>query len=458
MLKVDNLSFSYTVYESTSNRVLFDNVSFECRENENVLILGRPEKGKSTLSMILSGLTPKYNDGNLTGSVTYDSLSCEEALERMNIFSLVPQNATDFIITSTVEEEVVFPMQSLCIEREEMKKRLDEALSFWGLNRYRDISTSELSGGEKRRLMLATSDVVNSKYNILDEAFDDLDVSYRKKLSDRLKERKRATVVFASHYLNCFDSVFDKVYILDGTLALADNSSIEEFSKIEHVVFENKLSSDELIVKNLTFTHPHRSVLEEEPFKIKVDNFSLKRGEVITLRGLNGSGKSTFSSILCGLYEKDSGEIIYRSKSLKKKELSRIVGYMFQNPDFQIFLPTAYDELAFALDYLKLSSEEKERRVKELLKLFRLNGDAVASLMSYGERKRLQCAIYYSLNRPFYILDELDSALDYEESIRLIKLLSANGAGILLITHDEAFADAITNHGYYIENGVMYAN
>ena len=112
-----------------------------------------------------------------------------------------------------------------------MKKRLDEALSFWGLNRYRDISTSELSGGEKRRLMLATSDVVNSKYNILDEAFDDLDVSYRKKLSDRLKERKRATVVFAYHYLNCFDSVFDKVYILDGTLSLADNSSIEEFSK-----------------------------------------------------------------------------------------------------------------------------------------------------------------------------------------------------------------------------------
>ena len=74
------------------------------------------------------------------------------------------------------------------------------------------------------------------------------------------------------------------------------------------------------------------------------------------------------------------------------------------------------------------------------------------------KRKRLQCAIYYSLNRPFYILDELDSALDYEESIRLIKLLSANGAGILLITHDEAFADAITNHGYYIEDGVMYAN
>ena len=458
MLIVNNLSFSYTAYESTSNRVLFDNVSFECGEKENILILGRPEKGKSTLAMILSGLTPKYNEGNLEGSIFYDSVSVLDALNRMDIFSLVPQNATDFIITSTVEEEIVFPMENLGLSHSEMEIRLENALTFWGLERYRNISTSELSGGEKRRLMLATSDVVQSRYQILDEAFDDLDVSYRKKLSQRLKEKNCGSVVFASHYLNCFDGVFDRVYILDGNIKLADNLMVNSFSKLESVTFNNKINDGALIVKNLTFTHPHRSVLEERPFTIKVDDFMLKRGDVITLRGLNGSGKSTFSSILCGLYEKDSGEIYYHSKLLKKKDLSRIVGYMFQNPDFQIFLPTAYDELSFALDYLKLSNQEKKKRVEELLKLFKLNGNAVASLMSYGERKRLQCAIYYSLDRPFYILDELDSALDYEESIRLIRLLSSNGAGILLITHDEAFATAITDHGYYIEDGVMYAD
>lgn len=458
MLTVSNLSFSYTVYESTSNRVLFDNVSFNCSDNENILILGRPEKGKSTLAMILSGLTPKYNDGNLEGNIHYDDMSVEESLNRMDVFSFVPQNATDFIITSTVEEEIVFPMESLGLSKGEMEERLKYALSFWGLEKYRDISTSELSGGEKRRLMLAASDVVQSKYQILDEAFDDLDVSYRKKLSQRLKEKKCASIVFASHYLNCFDGVFDRVYILDTNLVLANKIMVEAFSKIEKVRFEKKLNDEALIVKNLTFTHPHRSVLEERPFTIKVDEFTLKRGDVITLRGLNGSGKSTFSSILCGLYEKDSGDIFYHSKLLKKKDLSRVVGYMFQNPDFQIFLPTAYDELSFALDYLKLSSIEKKKRIKELLELFKLNGDSVASLMSYGERKRLQCAIYYSLNRPFYILDELDSALDYEESIRLIRLLSSNGAGILLITHDEAFASAITDHGYHIEDGVMYAD
>ena len=458
MLKVSNLSFSYTVYESTSNRVLFDNVSFSCSENENILILGRPEKGKSTLAMILSGLTPKYNDGKLEGDIHYDDISVEEALDCLDVFSLVPQNATDFIITSTVEEEIVFPMESLGLSKGEMEERLKYALSFWGLEKYRDISTSELSGGEKRRLMLAASDVVQSKYQILDEAFDDLDVSYRKKLSQRLKEKRCGSVVFASHYLNCFEGVFDRIYILDTNLVLANKIMVEAFSKIEKVSFENKLNDESLVVRDLTFTHPHRSILDERPFTIKVNEFTLKRGDIITLRGLNGSGKSTFSSILCGLYEKDSGDIFYRSKLLKKKDLSRVVGYMFQNPDFQIFLPTAYDELSFALDYLKLSTTEKKRRVEELLELFNLKGDSIASLMSYGERKRLQCAIYYSLNRPFYILDELDSALDYEEAIRLIGLLSSNGAGILLITHDEAFASAITNHGYYIEDGVMYAD
>ena len=458
MLKVENLSFSYTVYESTSNRVLFDNVSFECGENENVLILGNPEKGKSTLSMILSGLTPKYNDGTLSGSITYDSMDVSSALEEMTVFSLVVQNATDFIISSTVEEEIVFPMEALGLDKNEMEKRLSEVLAFWGLEKYRDISTSELSGGEKRRLMLCAADVCQSKYIIYDEAFDDLDISYRKKLSQRLKERKCGSVVFASHYLSCFDGIFDKTYILDNTLIEADEKLINRFSEIPKFIINSKITDEELVVRNLTFTHPHRSVLEERPFTIKVDNFSLKKGDVVTLKGLNGSGKSTFSSILCGLYDKESGEIRYKGKSLKKKELSRIVGYMFQNPDFQIFLPTAYDELSFALDYLKLTQKEKKKRVEELLSIFNLKGDEVASLMSYGERKRLQCAIYYSLDRPFCILGELDSALDYKESIRLINLLSSKGSGILLITHDEEFANKITNHGYYIENGVLYAD
>ena len=113
MLEVKNLTFRYESYESTSSRVLLNNVSFTLRKNENILILGRPGAGKTTLSFILSGLTPKYNDGELTGTVLYDGKGVDEALEELTVFSLVPQNTADSMITSTVEEELAFPLESM---------------------------------------------------------------------------------------------------------------------------------------------------------------------------------------------------------------------------------------------------------------------------------------------------------------------------------------------------------
>ena len=76
--------------------------------------------------------------------------------------------------------------------------------------------------------------------------------------------------------------------------------------------------------------------------------------------------------------------------------------------------------------------------------------------MSYGERKRLQSAIYYSLDRPFYILDELDSALSYKESISILEKLASKGAGILLITHDDDFASRVSKRGYRAKEGRIY--
>ncbi len=457
MLQVDNLTFRYESYESTSSRVLLSNVSFTLDKNENILILGRPGSGKTTLSFILSGLTPKYNEGYLEGSIVYDGISCGQALERLSVFSLVPQNTADSMITSSVEEELAFPLESLGLEIEEMERRISAVCTKWGLEKLRNVATSELSGGEKRRLMLSCGEVTDPEYMIYDEAFDDLDVSYRKTLSDVLRKRERASIVTASHCIAAFEGLFDRVYILDGTLRLADEEMIKAFSEIPEMSFPAVTSAEILRVRNLRFTHPHRSISEEKPFTLDVNDFSLRRGEVITLTGPNGSGKSTFSSIMCGLYVPEQGEITYRGRKLDKRELARTVGYMFQNPDWQIFLPTVRDELSFAFEQERLGKGEIRKKVDELTSLFSLDPDKVATMMSYGERKRLQAAVYYSLNRPFCILDELDSALSYEESARLITLLAEEGAGIILITHDEAFAHSVSDRGYTIKDGVMHA-
>ena len=445
MIKASSLSFRYSSYTKSENPLVLDNIDFSLNKGEKVLVLGEPESGKTTLAMVLSSLIPRFQDGELKGSVEPKG----PINERMGEYSLVPQNAGDFIISETVEDEIAFPLESLGTEESEMKRRVEKAISFWGLESLRDVATGELSGGEKRRLMLASSLIAEPDYVIYDESFDDLDPHWRKVLIDHIKESEEASLVLASRYLSFFSGVFSRTYVLEkGKLRLWDG----ERGNIPSLKNRNKGKDMFLECKDLSFLHPRRSKITS-PFVLDVPSFTLRGGETVALMGPNGSGKSTFSRLLCGLSRENKGTIEINGEKQGDKERERNVGYMFQNPDYQIFLPTVRDELMYSLSFLKLSGREREREVEETASLFALNPDATASLMSYGERKRLQSAIYYALDRPFYILDELDSALSYEMSLSILEKLSRRGAGILLITHDNEFASAVADRRYRAEGG-----
>ncbi len=448
MIKAENLAFRYDSYGEKESEKVLRNINLTVNKGEKVLILGEPESGKTTLSLILSSLIPQFVEGELEGKVYPEC----EMKDRMEEYTLVPQNAGEFILGETVEDEIAFPLESLGIEREEIIERVDRALSFWGLEALREASTTELSGGEKRRLMLASSLVTNPDYVIYDESFDDLDKGWRQVLRDHIKESSEASLVMASRFLSFFDDLFDKIYVLEYGELKEWNG---ELSSIPTPNIVRKERKNILQCRDISFIHPRRSSFSS-PFVLTLDDFSLKSGEVVALMGPNGSGKSTFSRILCGLDTPNKGTIILDETPCNKERLERSVGYMFQNPDYQIFLPTVKDELSYSLSFLKIKEKEKEKRLSETADLFSLSLSDTASLMSYGERKRLQSAIYYSLDRPFYILDELDSALTYKESISILEKLSQNGAGILLITHDDDFASAVADRGYRAKEGRIY--
>lgn len=454
MLEAEDLSFSYTSYDGKSSAELFSSISFSLKEHENLLILAEPGSGKTTLSLILSALIPSFFDGSLKGRILLDGEALPPAPQLLGKLSLVPQDASAFIITSSVEDEIAYPLESLGVEHGEMESRVDKAISEWGLERLRQASTDELSGGEKRRLVLAVSHVTDPAVVIYDESFDDLDISWMEVLRKRIEQRTHSSLVFASHYLPLFEGLFDRVLLLrDGRLEECGSLS---FSLPAVHIARETVRKDELSARNIRFTHHRRSAGEVLDFHLQVDDFCVHSGEIVTLTGANGSGKSTFSRLLCGLDMPESGSFTLNGRAADQKLLSRSAGYMFQNPDFQIFLPTVRDELSFSLDYLSLSREEKEERLEKLCSLFSLKPDETASLMSYGDRKRLQAAIYYNLERPFYILDELDSALSYEQSLKLISLLASKGSGIILITHDPLFASAVRDRGYTLEEGVLH--
>jgi energy-coupling factor transport system ATP-binding protein len=89
--------------------------------------------------------------------------------------------------------------------------------------------------------------------------------------------------------------------------------------------------------------------------------------------------------------------------------------------------------------------------------MFGLNLNATVATMGYGMRKHLQAAIHYMLNRPFYILDELDSGITYAAAFEMVTLLKSRGAGILLITHDRSFAANLAERTYTMSKGTLIA-
>ncbi len=451
-LKLKDLSFAYENYGNTIREKIFDGVNLYVHDKEKILILGQCGSGKSTLSSILASLTPAYNQGKLEGEISYDGKGIESAHEMMSFLSLVPQDPGAYIITTSCEDELAYPLESLALSRDEMKRRIDLFLSSWALERYRTLMPAGLSGGEKKRLAIACALISDPEFVIFDESFDDLDAFWKEKLGNVIRDGNFTCIVTSARFIPSFRGLFDAVYRIEGRKLVR----IDEDDALENFSFS--LPSRE--VKETVRLEAVNIKIEKERdnshFTLSVPSFHLKSGEIVSLCGDNGSGKSTFSRMLCFLESPSEGSVFINGEAAERKILQRQVGYVFQNPDYQIFLPTVRDELSYSFSFLSLSKDEKERRLEELSLLFSLDLDASAALMSYGERKRLQCAVYYSLGRSFYILDEIEASLPYSESARMVELLASRGAGILLISHDEDFVRSVAVRNYVIESGVMH--
>ncbi|NMA22118.1 MAG: ATP-binding cassette domain-containing protein [Spirochaetales bacterium] len=465
-LSISRLSFTYQSWGIRPNDPLFANLDLRVEEGERVLILAPFDKGKTTLAKIICGVCPKYFPGTLEGKIALfgKDLSELQSWQLLTECGYVSQNPAEQFIATTVEGEIAFPLESLGLSREEMKTRIDRCLARWGLTELRGANEEELSGGERKRVLLAIQEAIGPKLWLLDEPFDDLDPRWRTQLRQTLIEKGKTVVVFASRYLAEFADLFDRTLLLDERriIEMEREALLARFAHVGGDDLPNPMktqqlslaSSHQLQASNVVVERQRHRGTAHQPFVLDVENFTLNSGEVVTLTGPNGSGKSSFSRLLCGLDEAKGGAVFLDDKEMSERQLNRNIGYLFQNPDFQIFLPTVEEELSWSLRRRReIKSSEVTRRVKEAAELFDLVLEDTPSTMSYPKRKALQAAVYYLLDRPFYILDELDSALTYHAALTIIARLRERGAGILLITHDHVFAKHVEGRAYTIEAG-----
>lgn len=175
----------------------------------------------------------------------------------------------------------------------------------------------------------------------------------------------------------------------------------------------------------------------------KVD-LSLPAGEFVALAGANGSGKTTLAKHLNGLLRPDAGRVLIAGEDIRDwsiGKLARRVGYVFQNPDHQIFLATVEQEIAYGPRNLGLAGAELAERVEESLERFDLGSlrDRHPTLLGRGLRRKVALAAVYAMHSQVLVLDEPTGGLDQRATDELLALLTdlvAGGHTIVLITHD----------------------
>ena len=441
-IEIKNLSFSYKNYDSIGNKYcdpIFTDVNLSIEKGNHVLIAGTPNGGKTTLSRILTKAIDKYIKGKIEGKILVfgKNLKTIQPWDLINLLSIIEQNTSEQLISASVIDEMAFPLESLGLDKQEIKSRISSSLKEWKLEDKKDFNPQILSGGEKKRLLLAICYSIDPEIIIFDETFDELDEHWKQYLKQKIKDSNKTIVVLQSRVNKSLEGVFNRIFKIQ-------DKKIVEIEEANLFTKNKSYQNFKVITSKTSITAENVTVEHKPNFFLKVPSFKLNKGEVVSLIGRNGSGKTTFARTLCGLDSLSLG-----SFSIAKDDLPLKVGYLFQNPDYQIFLPTVMDELSYPPS-CKISKEEIENTCKK----FNLDSKKNASLISYPERKRLQAAVYYQLNRDFYILDEIESSLDNETSYYLINALREKGAGILLITHEKEIKNWC-NRTYFIENQTM---
>ncbi len=170
----------------------------------------------------------------------------------------------------------------------------------------------------------------------------------------------------------------------------------------------------------------------------------IPRGALLAIIGQNGSGKTTLAKHFNGLLRPTRGQVLVDGRDIRNTSvaaLARSVGYVFQNPDHQIFRPSTREEIAFGPTNLGLSPAEIEQRTDEALELFGLtaHADRPPASLGFGLRRKVSIAAVHAMHTPYLILDEPTTGLDHKNTTELMQVLTRlnkQGRTIVLITHN----------------------
>ena len=502
ILRVDGLKFSYP----NQLKKALNNINFSIDEGDFVLICGESGCGKSTL---LRHLKPELSPhGQVSGDIYYYSQKINDYSSKQlaSEIGYVLQNPDSQIVTDKVWHELAFGLENMGLDTQSIRLRVAEMASFFGIQGWFRKNVNDLSGGQKQLLNLASIMAMQPKILILDEPTSQLDPIAAKDFIDtlvRINKELSTTIIMTEHNLEDIYSVCDKVIVMEDGKVICNDTNYKVADILSgdknHKMFKslptpskiyNQLngylegankspltvkdcrqwlndSMDEVTITKLDDTETEINI-DEKDREIAIElkdvyfqynkiseptirdlSFKVYKGEIYSILGGNGTGKSTTLSLVARQRKPQRGKIFinniemkkYNNKSLYENNLALLP----QNPQSLFVFETVREDLEEVLILKNKDREYIDKEVKRVSKLLDIEHllEHHPYDLSGGELQRAGMAKVMLLNPKIILLDEPTKGLDAyckEEIGKMLLKLRDTGVTIVVVSHDIEFS------------------
>ena len=471
---IHHLNFAYPEQEKNA----ISDLTLSVQPGEFLVLCGPSGCGKSTLLRQLKTVLAPH--GRRSGEILFDGRNLDEIdqREQSEKIGFVQQSPENQIVTDKVWHELAFGLESLGYDTPTIRRRVAEMASFFGIQTWFYKPVTELSGGQKQLLNLASVMVLQPKVLILDEPTSQLDPIAASDFLATLGKINRelgTTILLTEHRLEEAFSFASRVAVMDGGKLLCTGTPAEvgaELKSSGNAMFlampaamriwaatDSKAACPVSVCEGRSWlldyakTHELKEIPEtknpapdtqtvvsaqelwfkyeqDAPDVVKGLSLQLHKGEFLALLGGNGTGKTTSMKLLAGLKKAYRGELA----------ITGTVGMLPQNPQALFVKSTVREDLLEILP----KSERKTERLAQVVSLCKLAEllDRHPYDLSGGEQQRAALAKILLLNPDILLLDEPTKGLDAEFKQvfgQILRTLQASSVAILMVSHDIEF-------------------
>ncbi len=490
--KIKNLTFKYPSSETEA----LNNISLTLHSGEFVTICGKSGCGKSTLLRHLKPTLTPY--GEKQGEIFFEeqNIYVTDFRDQSEKIGFVFQNPDNQIVTDKVWHELAFGLESLGVPTSEIRARVAEVASFFGMQAWFYKDVIELSGGQKQLLNLASVMVMQPSVLILDEPASQLDPIATQEFFDALRKINQelgTTVILTEHRLEEAFALSDRIIVMDEGRIIADDvpkkigeiiknhdmfmalpvsirvfssvnsdsdgecpvtvregrewlKSLAERKEINSVCLKRKMNSIGYTEKIISVRDIWFRYEKNLPDIVKGVSADIYKGELYAITGGNGTGKSTALSLISGLNTPQRGSVFINGENINgiSNLYDGLIGVLPQNPQSLFLKKSLRLDLYEILLDKKMSGKEKENAVNEVSVICELNGllDKHPYDLSGGEQQRAALAKILLFKPRILLLDEPTKGLDShfkKKFASILYKLKESGVTIIMVSHDIEF-------------------